>query len=108
MGFIALCGTGLIQCLIDLCSIDLYGEAALCWQICALMITGRGVRVFFLVRLFVSFVCCALAFSDVKQGWKCFRNFASLSVNQVLEVMLKSRADSTATSHMRVIKKFMN
>ena len=74
------------------------------------MITGRGVRVFFLVRLFVSFVCCAFAFSDAffKQEWKCFRNFASLSANQVLEVMLKSRADSTATSHVRVIKKFMN
>ena len=42
------------------------------------------------------------------KSWKGFQNFSSLSVRQVLDVMFKSRADATAKTYIRVIKKFMD
>ena len=40
------------------------------------------------------------------KSWKGFQKFSSLSVRQVLDVMFKSRADATAKTYIRAIKKF--
>ena len=42
------------------------------------------------------------------KSWIGFQKFSSLSVRQVLDVMFKSRADATAKTYIRVIKKFMD
>ena len=42
------------------------------------------------------------------KSWKGSPVLSSLNANQVLDVMLKSRADATAKSYMRVIKKFLD
>ena len=43
--------------------------------------------------------------SKSRQG---FQQFSSVSIYQVLEVMLKSWADSTVKSYIRVIRKYMD
>ena len=40
------------------------------------------------------------------ESWKGFQQFSSGNVYQVLEVMLKSRADTTSKAYVRVIRKF--
>ncbi|RMX50518.1 hypothetical protein pdam_00024183, partial [Pocillopora damicornis] len=42
------------------------------------------------------------------KSWKGSPVLSSLHANQVLDVMLKSRADATAKSYMRVFKKFLD
>ena len=42
------------------------------------------------------------------KSWRGFQQFSSVSIHQVLEVMLKSRADSTVKSYIRVIRKYMD
>ncbi|CAH3194424.1 unnamed protein product [Porites evermanni] len=39
-------------------------------------------------------------------SWKGFQQFSSINVYEVLEVMLKSRADTTTKAYVRVIRKF--
>jgi len=53
-------------------------------------------------------VCVVFLFFQVilsSKSWKGFQKFSSLSVRQVLDVMFKSRADATAKTYIRVIKK---
>ena len=38
-------------------------------------------------------------------SWKGFQQFSSINVYEVLEVMLKSRADTTTKAYVRVIRK---
>ena len=40
-------------------------------------------------------------------SWKGFQQFSSINVYEVLEVMLKSRADTTTKAYVRVIRKFL-
>ena len=40
------------------------------------------------------------------KSWKGFQHFSSGNVYQVLEVMLKSRANTTSKAYARVIRKF--
>ena len=40
--------------------------------------------------------------------WKGFQQFSAINVYKVLDVMLKSRADSTAKAYVRVIRKFLD
>ncbi|CAH3045640.1 unnamed protein product, partial [Porites lobata] len=40
-------------------------------------------------------------------SWKGFKQFSSINVYDVLEVMLKSRADTTTKAYVRVIRKFL-
>ena len=42
------------------------------------------------------------------ESWRGFQQFSSVSIYQVLEVMLKSWADSTVKSYIRVIRKYMD
>ena len=41
------------------------------------------------------------------RSWKGFQQFSSVNVFQVLDVMLKSRADATTKAYVRVIRKFL-
>ena len=41
-------------------------------------------------------------------SWKGFQQFSSINVYEVLDVMLKSRADSTTKAYVRVIRKFLD
>ena len=41
-------------------------------------------------------------------SWKRFQEFSSINVYEVLNVMLKSRADSTTKAYVRVIRRFLN
>ena len=40
-------------------------------------------------------------------SWKGFQQFSSINVYEVLEVMLKSRADTTTKTYVCVIRKFL-
>ena len=40
-------------------------------------------------------------------SWKSFQQFSSINVYEVVNVMLKSRANSTAKTYVRVIRKFL-
>ncbi|CAH3176383.1 unnamed protein product, partial [Porites lobata] len=40
-------------------------------------------------------------------SWKGFQQFSSINVYEVLEVMLKSRGDTTTKAYVRVIRKFL-
>ena len=42
------------------------------------------------------------------KSWRGFQQFFSVSIHQVLEMMLKSRADSTVKSYIRATRKFMD
>ena len=42
------------------------------------------------------------------KSWKGFQQFSSINVYEVLDVMLKSRADSTTKAYVRVIRKFLD
>ena len=39
--------------------------------------------------------------------WKGFQQFSAINVYKVLDVMLKSRADSTTKAYVRIIRKFL-
>ena len=41
-------------------------------------------------------------------SWKGFQQFSSINVYEVLDVMLKSRADSNTKAYVRVIRKFLD
>lgn len=41
-------------------------------------------------------------------SWKSFQQFSSINVYEVLEVMLRSRADTTTKAYIRVIRKFLD
>ena len=41
-------------------------------------------------------------------SWKGFQQFSSINVYEVLEVMLKSRADTTTKAYVPVIRKFLD
>ena len=41
-------------------------------------------------------------------SWKGFQQFSSINVYEVLEVMLKSRADTITKAYVRVIRKFLD
>ena len=61
---------------------------------------------FVLFSLYVVFLFFQIISSS--KSWKGSPVLSSLNANQVLDVMLKSRADATAKSYMRVIKKFLD
>ena len=41
-------------------------------------------------------------------SWKGFQKFSSINVYEVLDIMLKSRADLTTKAYIRVIRKFLD
>ena len=41
-------------------------------------------------------------------SWKGFQQFSSINVYEVLDVMFKSRANSSIKAYVRVIRKFLN
>ena len=62
-------------------------------------------------RLFLLVCICVLVFFQLissSKSWKGSSIFSSMNASQVLDVVLKSRADATAKSYMRVIKKFLD
>jgi len=65
----------------------------------------------FYTALFCSFVIYVLFLSFQvilsSNSWKGFQQFSSINVYEVLEVMLKSRADTTTKAYVRVIRKFL-
>ena len=63
-------------------------------------------RTFVPFSLYVVFLFFQIISSS--KSWKGSPILSSLNANQVLDVMLKSRADATAKSYMRVIKKFLD
>ena len=65
----------------------------------------------FSTALFCSFIIYVLFLSFQvilsSNSWKGFQQFSSINVYEVLEVMLKSRADTTTKAYVRVIRKFL-
>ena len=57
---------------------------------------------FIIYVLFLSFQVILLS-----NSWKGFQQFSSINFYEVLEVMLKSRADTTTKAYVRVIRKFL-
>ena len=59
--------------------------------------------------LFFYYICLFLSFQVIlsSNSWKGFQQFSSINVYEVLEVMLKSRADTTTKAYVRVIRKFL-
>ena len=64
----------------------------------------RDVRLFLLVCILCS---CFFQLIFSSKSWKGSPILSSMDANQILEVMLKSRADATAKFYMRFIKKFL-
>ena len=68
-----------------------------------------------LVKDVLSFFCCFgmyvffLSFQIMlsSNSWKGFQQFSAINVYKVLDVMLKSRADSTTKAYVLVIRKFL-
>jgi len=65
----------------------------------------------FYTALFCSFIIYVLFLSFQvilsSNSWKGFQQFSSINVYEVLEVMLKSRADTTTKAYVRAIRKFL-
>ena len=66
---------------------------------------------FYTALFFCSFIIDVLFLSFQvilpSNSWKGFQQFSSFNVYDVLEVMLKSRADTTTKAYVRVIRKFL-
>ena len=79
------------------------------------MHVGDGKFYVRLVKDVLSFFCCFgmyvffLSFQIIlsSNSWKGFQQFSAINVYKVLDVMLKSRADSTTKAYVRVIRKFL-
>ena len=56
--------------------------------------------------MYVLFLSLQIMLSS--NSWKGFQQFSSINVYEVLNVMLKSRADSTTKAYVRVIRKFLD
>lgn len=56
----------------------------------------------------VCILCCFFQLISSSKSWKGSPVLSSIDANQILDVMLKSRADATAESYMRVIKKVLD
>ena len=57
-------------------------------------------------RLFL--LICIFQLISSSKSWKGSTILSSMNASEVLDVMLKSRADATAKSYMQVIKKFLD
>ena len=60
---------------------------------------------FFFFSMYVLFLSFQVILSC--NSWKGIQQFSSINVYEVLEVMLKSRADTTTKAYVRVIRKFL-
>ena len=60
---------------------------------------------FFCFSIYALFLSFQVILSS--NSWKGFQQFSSINVYEVLEVMLKSRADTTTKTYVRVIRKFL-
>lgn len=56
--------------------------------------------------MYVLFLSLQIMLSS--NSWKGFQQFSSINIYEVLNVMLKSRADSTTKAYVRVIRKFLD
>ena len=56
--------------------------------------------------MYVLFLSLQIMLSS--NSWKGFQQFSSINVYEVLNVMLKSRADSTTKAYVRVIRKLLD
>ena len=67
---------------------------------------SKGCSVFCSFSIYVLFLSFQIMLSS--NSWKGFQQSSSINVYEVLDVMLKSRADSTTKAYVRVIRKFLD